>query len=72
MWMYQKALEYPVKIKNPNPAYAKIIISQIGGPDGEAGAAMRYMQQRYAMPDRRVMGMLTDIATEEYAPIGYQ
>lgn len=66
MWMYQKALEYPVKIKNPNPAYAKIIISQVGGPDGEAGAAMRYMQQRYAMPDRRVMGMLTDIATEEY------
>ena len=67
MWIYQKNLEYPVKIKNPNPAYAKIIISQVGGPDGEAGAATRYLQQRYAMPDRRVMGMLTDIGTEELA-----
>ena len=61
MWIYQRNLEYPVKIKNPNPALAKIIISQVGGPDGEMGAATRYLQQRYAMPDRRVAGILTDI-----------
>ena len=67
MWTYDKKLEYPVKIKNPNPAYAKIIISQLGGPDGELGASMRYLHQRYSMPDRRVAGMLTDIATEELA-----
>lgn len=67
MWIYEKKLEYPVKIKTPNPATAKFIISQIGGPDGEAGAATRYLQQRYAMPDRRVAGMLTDIGTEELA-----
>lgn len=65
MWIYQRNLEYPVKIKNPNPALAKIIISQVGGPDGEMGAATRYLQQRYAMPDRRVAGILTDIGTEE-------
>lgn len=65
MWIYQRNLEYPVKIKNPNPALAKIIISQVGGPDGELGASTRYLQQRYAMPDRRVAGVLTDIGTEE-------
>ena len=67
MWIYQRNLEYPVKIKNPNPALAKIIISQVGGPDGELGAATRYLQQRYSMPDRRVAGVLTDIGTEELA-----
>lgn len=67
MWIYEKRLEYPVKIKNPNPAIARFIISQIGGPDGEAGAATRYLQQRYAMPDRRVAGILTDVGTEELA-----
>lgn len=61
MWIYQRNLEYPVKIKNPNPALAKIIISQVGGPDGEMGASTRYLQQRYSMPDRRVAGVLTDI-----------
>lgn len=72
MWIYEKRLEYPVKIKNPNPAIARFIISQIGGPDGEAGAATRYLQQRYAMPDRRVAGILTDVGTEELAPLCYQ
>ncbi|MGM9636480.1 MAG: manganese catalase family protein [Eubacteriales bacterium] len=67
MWIYEKRLEYPVKIKNPNPAIARFIISQIGGPDGEAGAATRYLQQRYSMPDRRVAGILTDVGTEELA-----
>ena len=50
MWAYEKKLQYPVKIKNPNPTYAKIIISQLGGPDGELGAALRYLNQRYTMP----------------------
>lgn len=67
MWIYEKRLEYPVKIKNPNPEIARFIISQIGGPDGEAGAATRYLQQRYSMPDRRVAGILTDVGTEELA-----
>ena len=67
MWIYEKKLQYPVKIKNPNPKLAQIIISQLGGPDGELAASMRYLHQRYSMPDRRVAGMLTDIATEELA-----
>ena len=54
MWLYEKKLEYPVKIKNPNPALAKAIISQLGGPDGELGAATRYLQQRYSMPSSKV------------------
>ena len=61
MWIYEKKLEYPVKIHNCNPQAAKIIISQLGGPDGETGAATRYLNQRYSMPDRKVMGILTDI-----------
>lgn len=69
MWIYQKSLEYPVKIKNPNPALAKVIISQVGGPDGEMGAATRYLSQRYSMPDRRIAGMLTDVGTEELGHI---
>ena len=67
MWVYEKKLQYPVKIKNPNPAYAKIIVSQLGGPDGEVGAAMRYLNQRFAMPDDLNRGLLTDVGTEEYA-----
>ena len=67
MWQYQKKLQYPVKIKNPNPKYAQIIISQYGGPDGELGASMRYLTQRYSMPYDDVKGMLTDIGTEELA-----
>lgn len=65
MWTYDRFLEYPVKIRATDPAAAKIIITQIGGPDGEAGAATRYLNQRYEMPDRRVAGILTDIGTEE-------
>ncbi|MEE0773316.1 MAG: manganese catalase family protein [Anaerovoracaceae bacterium] len=67
MWIYEKRLEYPVNIKNPNPAIAKFIITQIGGPDGELGASQRYLTQRYAMPYREAAATLTDIATEELA-----
>ena len=54
MWQYEKKLEYPVNIKNPNPALAKVIISQLGGPDGELGASMRYLNQRYTAPCREI------------------
>ena len=67
MWIYEKKLQYPVKIQNPDPKLAKVIISQLGGPDGELSASMRYMHQRYAMKQGKVKGMLTDIATEELA-----
>jgi len=67
MWIYEKKLEYPVKIKNPNPRYAKIIASQLGGPHGELGAATRYLSQRYSMQNRKVAGILTDVGTEELA-----
>lgn len=67
MWKYEKKLEYPVNIKNPNPALAKVIISQLGGPDGETGAAMRYLSQRYTAPCREVQAILNDIGTEELA-----
>lgn len=67
MWIYDKKLEYPVRIKNPNAALAKVIISQLGGPDGELGASMRYLNQRYAMPWGEVKGILTDVGTEELA-----
>ena len=69
MWSYEKKLQYPVKIKNPNPALAKVIITQFGGPDGELGASMRYMSQRYSMPYGEVVGILSDVATEELAHI---
>ena len=65
MWEYQKALQYPVKIRRTDPKMAQVIISQFGGPDGELGASMRYFSQRYSMPDDRVKGLLNDIATEE-------
>ena len=67
MWTYGKKLQYPVKIATPNPAYAKIVISQLGGPDGELGATTRYMNQRYTMPYDIGKAVLTDIATEEMA-----
>ncbi len=67
MWGYEKRLQYPVSIKNPDARAARIIISQYGGPDGELGASLRYLSQRYAMPDARVAGLLTDIGTEELA-----
>ena len=69
MWQYQKKLQYPVRIKTPNPRYAKIIISQYGGPDGEAGAAMRYLTQRYGMPYNVVKGILTDLGREASAMV---
>ena len=69
MWIYEKKLEYPVKIKNPNPARAKVIISQLGGPHGELGAATRYLSQRFCMPYREIIGILTDVGTEELAHI---
>ena len=65
MWIYEKKLQYPVKIKNPNPKLAQVIISQLGGPDGELAAAMRYLHQRYSMPNKQVVGLLTDIGSEE-------
>ena len=65
MFVYEKKLQYPVKIKTPNPALAKFIISQYGGPDGELGASMRYLSQRYSMPYPELKGLLTDIGTEE-------
>ena len=67
MWKYEKKLQYPINIKNPNPKYAQIIISQYGGPDGEFSASMRYLTQRYSMPYDEVKGLLTDIGTEELA-----
>ena len=65
MFVYEKKLQYPVKIKNPNPALAKFIISQYGGPDGELGASLRYLSQRYSMPYPELKALLTDIGTEE-------
>ena len=65
MFVYEKKLQYPVRIKNPNPALAKFIISQYGGPDGELGASLRYLSQRYSMPFPELKALLTDIGTEE-------
>ncbi len=67
MWKYEKRLQYPVNIKEPNAKLAQVIISQFGGPDGELAASMRYLSQRYSMPYREVAGLLTDIGTEELA-----
>jgi len=71
MWTYEKKLQYPVKIKTPNPAMAKLIITQLGGPDGEMGATTRYMNQRYTMPYAVGKAVLTDIATEELDQFRY-
>lgn len=68
MFQYEKRLQYPVKIAQPNPRLASIIISQYGGPDGELGASLRYLSQRYSMPYDELKGLLTDIGTEESAP----
>lgn len=67
MWTYNKVLQYPINIKCPNPRLAKYIISQYGGPDGELGAALRYLSQRFAMPDQKAKAILNDIGTEELA-----
>lgn len=65
MFIYDKKLQYPVKVSRPNPKLASIIISQYGGPDGELGASLRYLSQRYSMPFDELKGLLTDIGTEE-------
>lgn len=65
MFVYQKKLQYPVKIDKPNPRLANLIITQYGGPDGELGASLRYLSQRYSMPFDELKGLLTDIGTEE-------
>ena len=67
MFNYEKRLQFPVKIKNPNPKYAQIIISQYGGPDGELAASLRYLSQRFSMPFDELKGLLTDVGTEELA-----
>ena len=67
MWNYEKRLQHPVNIKEPNAKLAQIIMSQYGGPDGEMGASMRYLSQRFTMPNRKAMGILNDIGTEELA-----
>lgn len=64
MFQYSKKLQYPVRIRRPNPALAKIILTQYGGPDGELGASLRYLSQRYSMPFDELKGLLTDIGTE--------
>lgn len=65
MFVYSKKLQYPVKIARSNPELARIIITQYGGPDGELGASLRYLSQRYSMPFDEIKGLLTDIGTEE-------
>jgi Mn-containing catalase len=67
MWNYEKRLQFPIKIKNANPKLAQMIISQYGGPDGELGASLRYLSQRYSMPYPELKAILTDIGTEELA-----
>lgn len=64
MFLYDKKLQYPVKIANPNPRLAAIVVSQYGGPDGELGASLRYLSQRYSMPYPALQAVLTDIGTE--------
>lgn len=68
MFIYEKRLQYPIKVEHPNPKLASIIISQYGGPDGELGASLRYLSQRYSMPNARLKALLTDIGTEESVP----
>lgn len=65
MWIYEKKLAFPVKIKNPDPRMAKVIISQYGGPNGELGASLRYLSQRFSMPTEITKSILNDIGTEE-------
>ena len=69
MWIYEKKLQYPIKIKTPNARTASLIVSQLGGPDGELGASTRYLSQRFSMPYREVTGILTDVGTEELAHV---
>lgn len=69
MWLYEKRLQYPVNIKKPDAKAAAVIIDQLGGPDGELAAALRYLSQRYTMPYPEIQALLTDIATEELAHV---
>ena len=71
MWTYNKHLQYPINIRTPNPKLAQIIISQYGGPDGELAASLRYLSQRFGMPDQNAKAILNDIGTEEYAHFCY-
>ena len=68
MWNYSKMLQYPINIKNKNPKLAKWIISQYGGPDGEIEASLRYLSQRFAMPDQRAKATLNDIRNRRISP----
>ena len=67
MYYYVKSLQYPINIRNRNPKLAKVIISQYGGPDGELGASLRYLSQRFGMPDQKSKAILNDVGTEELA-----
>ncbi len=69
MWTYDKMLEYPVNIKCKDPKLAKVIISQYGGPDGELAASLRYLSQKFGMPDQKSKAILNDIGTEELVPL---
>ena len=69
MWLYEKRVQYPVNVRKPDAKTAKIVISQLGGPNGELGAALRYLSQRYTMPYPRIQALLTDIGTEELAHV---
>ena len=71
MWIYQKKLQYPVKVNGPNPFLAQMLNTAYGGADGELSAALRYLNQRYTMPTNNTKGLLTDIGTEELAPLNY-
>ncbi len=72
MWLYEKRLEYPVNVKRKDLRMAGLLVTQYGGPDGELGAAIRYLNQRYTMPTNKAKGLLTDIGTEESVPRGYR
>ena len=72
MWNYEKRLQYPVNITTPTDKAAQYIMSQYGGPDGEIGASLRYLSQRFTMPNRMATAVLNDIGTEELAHLGYQ
>ena len=70
MWTYNKVLQYPINIKCPNPKLAKFIISQYGGPDGELAASLRYLSQRFGMPDQKAKAILNDIRYRRTSPLG--
>ena len=71
MWTYEKKLQFPVNIKKCDPEMARLILTALGGPDGEMGASNRYLHQRYAMPYPQIVALLTDIGSEEFEPLCY-